>query len=208
VADRARAELSKSELSYIRRRLASPFQIQAYLDSIPYNLEIGGETLRSPRRVLRDRTAHCMEGAMLAAAALRVAGRPPLIMDLTAVDDDDHVVAVFREGGRIGAIATSKFAGLRYREPVYRSLRELAMSYFEDYYDLAGERTLRGYGRPVNLARFDPIGWMTSEEDLWPIAEHLDRISHTSLLGPGRGRRLHRLDGRSKRAGMVGYPKA
>jgi hypothetical protein len=129
-------------------------------------------------------------------------------MDLTAERDDDHVIALFREGDRIGAVATSKFAGLRYRDPVYRNLRELAMSYFEDYYNLAGERTLRGYGRPVNLARFDPIRWMTSEADLWPIAEHLERIRHTRLLSGGQSRRLSRLDSRSRSAGLVGYPGA
>ncbi len=190
------------------RRLSTPAKIQQYLDRITYNLELQGETLRSPRRVLRDRTAHCMEGALFAAAAMRVAGAPPLIMDLTAVDDDDHVIAPFRWRGHWGAIATSKFAGLRYREPVYRSLRELVMSYFEHYFSLKGERTLRGYGRPVNLARFDAIRWMTAEADLWPISTHLERIPHVPILTPPVARALTALDARLYAAGMLGYPKS
>jgi hypothetical protein len=202
---RTPAELTRSErAAYVR--LNTPPKIQAYLDGLPYNTEADGETFRSPRQVLRDRTANCIEGAVLAAAALRQQGRPPLIMDLTAVHDEDHVIAVFRRNRLWGAIATSKFTGLRYREPVYRSLRELAMSYFEHYYNLAGERTLRGYGRPVNLRRFDPIRWMVSEDDLWPIASHLERIPHVSLLPAGATRWLTPLDGRLKAAGLLYYP--
>ena len=198
-------DLSAAEVGALLR-LSTPEKIQEYLDRLPYNLEADGDTLRSPRRVLRDATAHCMEGALLAAAALRVAGEPPLIMDLTAVRDEDHVIAPFRRRGRWGAIATSKFSGLRYREPVYRSLRELAMSYFEHYYNLEGERTLRGYGRPVDLARFDWLHWMTAEDDLWPIAEYLGRIRHASLLSPGMARALTAIEQRLRAAGLLGYP--
>ena len=201
-------ELTPAELAAYRRRLATPVKIQAFLDAIPYNTEEDGETFRSPRRVLRDRTANCIEGAVLAAAALRVQGDPPLIMDLTAVDDEDHVIAVFRRAGLWGAIGTSKFSGLRYREPVYRTLRELVMSYFEHYFNLAAERTLRGYGRPVNLRRFDGLHWMTTETDLWPIAEYLERIPHISLLPRAVAQRLSRLDKRSKIAGTLYHPKA
>jgi hypothetical protein len=172
---RALADLTAKELATFRRRLDSPSKIQRFLDDIPYNTEDQGETFRSPRRVLRDQTANCIEGAVLAAAALRVQGEPPLIMDLTAVHDEDHVIAVYRWRGLWGAIGTSKFTGLRDREPVYRTLRELAMSYFEHYFNLRGERTLRGHGRPVNLARFDRLNWMSSEADLWPIAPHSPR---------------------------------
>jgi len=129
-------------------------------------------------------------------------------MDLTAERDEDHVIAVFRRRGLWGAIGTSKFTGLRYREAVYRTLRELAMSYFEHYFNLRGERTLRGHGRPVNLARFDRQHWMTSESDLWPIAEHLERIAHVPLLPAGRARTLHRLDGRLMTAGLLDHPTA
>ncbi len=189
------------------RGLSTPARIQAYLDRIPYNLESDGDTLRSPRCVLRLGTAHCMEGALLAAAALQAVGEPPIIMDLTAVRDDDHVIALFRRRGRWGAIATSKFSGLRYREPVYRTLRELAMSYFEQYFNLAGERTLRGYGRPLDLTRYAHLHWTTSESDLWPLADALERSRHTPLLSPAAARALHRVDRRLKAAGLLGYPR-
>src|ERR1700737_3649369 len=205
---RALAELTAKELAMFRRRLDTPSKIQQFLDAIAHNLEIGGDTFRSPRRVLRDRTANCIEGAVLAAAALRVQGEPPLIMDLTAVRDEDHVIAVFRRSRLWGAIGTSKFTGLRYREPVYRTLRELAMSYFEQYFNLKGERTLRGYGRPVNLARFDVLHWMTSPEDLWPIAEHLERIPHIPLLPAAAARRLTPLAPQLRAAGLLAHPTA
>lgn len=188
------------------RRLDTPVKVQAWLDSIPYNVEKGGETLRSPRRVIRDRTAHCAEAAFFAAAAFRVNGRPPLIVDLEAVRDDDHVIAVYRERSRWGAVALSKFAGLRFRAPVYRTIRELALSYFEDYYNWDGERTLRACSRPVDLTRFDRISWMTSEEDLWPIVEHLATVPHTRLLDRAAERGLPHLDPRSYRAGLHGAP--
>jgi hypothetical protein len=205
---RALADLTARELATFRRRLDTPSKIQRFLDDIRYNTEDDGETFRSPRRVLRDRTANCIEGAVLAASALRVQGEPPLIMDLIAVHDEDHVITVFHRRGLWGAIATSKFTGLRYREPVYRTLRELAMSYFEQYFNLGGERTLRGYGRPVNLGRFDRVRWMTTEDDLWPIAEHLERIPHVPLIPSAVGRRLTRLDGRLRAAGLLEHPAA
>jgi hypothetical protein len=186
------------------RALKSPRGIQRALDAMPYHL---AGTAWSPRRVLRERTAHCLEGAIFAAAALRVLGFPPLLLDLEAVQDTDHVIAVYRERGHWGAIAKSNFSGLRYREPVYRSLRELAMSYFEGYINLRGDRTLRAYSPPVNLARFDRAhpGWMTTEADLWWVAEHLLEVRHTPLLLPALIRRLSRVDRRSLEAGMVGY---
>lgn len=197
--------LTRGEVATLRR-LSTPEKVQAYLDGLTYNTEPDGETLRSPRRVLRDRTAHCAEGAFLAAAAFRVNGRPPLLVDLEAVRDDDHVLAVYRQRGLWGAVATSKFAGLRYRSPVYRTIRELVLSYFEHYYNWDGERTLRAYSRPVSLARFDRIGWMTAEEDLWPVVDHLVRIAHTPLIPASAGRRLARLDRRSYDAGLHGAP--
>jgi hypothetical protein len=205
---RALAELTARELAVFRRRLDTPAKIQRFLDEIPYNTESDGETFRSPRRVLADRTANCIEGAVLAAAALRVQGEPPLVMDLTATHDEDHVIAVFRRRALWGAIGTSKFTGLRYREPVYRTLRELAMSYFEQYFNLKGERTLRGYGRPVNLARFDVLHWVTSPEDLWPIAERLEGIPHIPLLPAAAARRLTPLAPRLRAAGLLEHPTA
>jgi hypothetical protein len=187
------------------RRLNTPEKVQRFLDTaIAYNKEPQGPTCRSPRRVLRDRVAHCLEGALFGAAALRANGYPALLLDLEAVRDDDHVLAIFRERGHWGAIAKSNYSGLRYREPVYRTLRELALSYFEHYYNLAAEKTLRRYSRPVNLARFDGIGWMTSEEDLWPISDYLFEIPHCRLLPSGCERRLSRVDKRLFDAGLVG----
>ena len=197
--------LTGAELAALRR-LSTPDRIQAYLDGIRYNLEPDGDTLRSPRRVLRDGTAHCAEGAFLAAAAFRVNGRPPLLVDLVAVRDDDHVVAVYRDKGLWGSVGISKFAGLRYRSPVYRTIRELVISYFDHYYNWDGERTLRGYSRPISLAQFDRIGWMTTEDDLWPIVQHLERIGHTKVIPPTSVRGLRSLDPRSYEAGLLGAP--
>ncbi len=194
---------SRQELRRLRA-LRSPVGIQRLLDRMPYHL---AKTAWSPRRVLREGRAHCLEGAIFAAAALRVVGFPPLLLDLEAVQDTDHVVAVYRINGHWGAIAKSNFSGLRFRAPVYRSLRELAMSYFEDYINLRGDRTLRAYSRPVNLARFDDShpGWMTAEDDLWWIPERLVCTPHTHLLTPGLERSLSRVDPRALEAGLVGY---
>jgi hypothetical protein len=197
--------LTRAELAQLRR-LDTAEKIQAYLDGIDYNLEPDGDTFRSPRRVLRDRTAHCAEGALLAAAAFRVHGRPPLVVDLEAVRDDDHVLAVYRDKGLWGSVAISKFAGLRYRSPVYRTIRDLVMSYFDDYYNWDGERSLRAFSRPVSLARFDRIHWMTAEDDLWEINDHLVRIPHTKLLPAGATPRLAKLDRRTYESGIYGAP--
>jgi hypothetical protein len=197
-------EFTASERA-VFRHLTTPEKIQRFLDfDLAYNKEPGGPTCRSPRLVLRDRTAHCMEGALFAAAALQMAGHPPLLVDLEAVRDDDHVLAVFRRRGHWGAIAKSNYSGLRYREPVYRTLRELAMSYFEHYYNLRKEKTLRRYSRPVDLRRFDRIHWMTAGEDVWAIPEHLCEIRHTPLLVPALTRGLARVDDRLFAAGLVG----
>jgi hypothetical protein len=188
------------------KALNTPVKVQRYLDELPYNHERGGATCRSPRRVLRDRTAQCAEGAFFAAAAFRVNGREPLIVDLEADRDDDHLLAVYRDRGHWGAVGKSKFAGLRYRAPVYRTVRELVLSYFEDYYNYAGERTLRRYSRPASLARFDRGGWMTSETDLWPVIEHLVELPHVQLVPPRIAKTLPRKDKRSIAAGLHGAP--
>src|ERR1039458_7760940 len=189
----------------ILKALKTPERIQRFLDTqIAYNKEPDGDTLRSPRRVLRDKVAHCMEGALLAAAALRVQGFPPLLLDLEAVRDDDHVLAIFKQHGHWGAIAKSNYSGLRFREPVYRTLRELAISYFEHYFNAHQEKTLRNYSRPVDLRRFDPLGWMTAEDDVWEIPQYLTGIPHTPLLNPDLTRRLNRVDARLLAAGKLG----
>ena len=202
-SSKMRNELTTRERKLLKS-LSTPWKIQSFLNSLPYNNEPDGDTCRSPRRVMRDRTAHCFEAALFAAAALRVNGWAPLILDLVAVRDSDHVIAVYKIDGCWGAIALSNFSGIRFREPIYRTIRELAVSYFEDYFNLQGEKTLRQYSRPVNLSRFDSIGWMTAEEDVWAVAEYLVDIPHTPIFRPNR--RLY-VDKRLFDAGMVGYRK-
>jgi hypothetical protein len=196
-------EFSRSELRALRA-LKSPAGIQRFLDDIPYHL---AGTAWSPRKVLQGKTAHCLEGAIFGAAALRVLGFPPLILDLEADQDTDHVLAIFKLRGHWGAIAKSNFAGCRYREPVYRTLRELALSYFNTYFNLRGERTLRRYSRPVNLTRFDDRHWMISEKDIWFIAEYLCDITHQPLLKRGMEKHLTRVDRRTWESEMVGHRK-
>jgi hypothetical protein len=196
-----RWSLTEKELRLLRR-LQPPHRLQRFLDDLDYDLE--GKACRSPRRVLEERRVQCLDGALFAAAALRVQGRPPLLLDLEAVQDSDHVIAVFRERGCWGAVARSNYSGLRFREPVYRTLRELALSYFEHYFNLRREKTLRRYSRPVNLARFDAHGWMTSKDDLWYIAEHLVDIPHTPLLSASAARRLGPVQPVLFEAGLVG----
>lgn len=183
------------------RRLNSPAKIQRFLNDLPYHV---ADTAWSPRRVLREGTAHCLEGALLAAAALRVNGFPALVMDLEAVQDTDHVLAIYQLDGHWGSIAKSNFSGLRFREPVYRNIRELAMSYFDDYFNYRGERTLRGYSRPINLERFDHLPWMTSEKPVWSIPELLVTMPHVPLISDRQARRLSRVDKRCYEAGTLG----
>jgi hypothetical protein len=183
------------------RSLKDPHGIQRFLDDQPYHL---ADTAWSPRSVLRENTSHCFEGATFAAAALRANGYPPLVIDLEAVHDTDHVIAVYKQHGHWGAIAKSNYTGCRYREPVYRTLRELALSYFEVYFNLRRERSLRTFSNPVNLARFDSLDWMTTEQPLWFVAEYLFTIRHFPLLKRSMAKRLHRLDDRSFKAGCLG----
>lgn len=186
------------------RSLKTPARIQKFVDSLTYQY---ADTAWSPRRVLRERKGHCLEGALVAAAALRVNGYPPLVMDLEAVRDDDHVLAIYRERGLWGSIAKSNFAGLRFRAPIYRTLRELALSYFEHYYNLRGERTLRAYSLPINLARLDGKNWMTAEEDVWCVTELLVDARHFELIPDKVARELPRVDRRSFDSGMHGWVK-
>ena len=196
-------DFTPSELRALRA-LKTPAGIQRYLDDMPYHL---AGTAWSPRLVLREKTAHCLEGAVFGAAALRVLGFPPLILDLEADQDTDHVIAIFKSRGHWGAVAKSNFTGCRYREPVYRTVRELALSYFNIYFNLRGERTLRRYSRPVNLARFDRLDWMTTGKNIWFIAEHLCDIPHRPLLGRGLHKHLTRVDPRTFQSEMLGHRK-
>jgi len=187
------------------RRLRTPAHIQRFLDDeLAYNKEPGGLTCYSPRLVLRHRAAHCMEGALFAASALRQLGHPPLLLDMESIHDDDHVLAIFKSHAYWGAIAKSNYSGLRYREPVYRTIRELVMSYFEHYFNLRREKTLRRYSRPVNLVRFDRWNWMTSEGDVWMVPEYLCEVAHTAVLPRALETSLSRVDARLFAAGKVG----
>jgi hypothetical protein len=194
-------EFTPAELRRLRA-LKTPAGIQRFLDAMPYHL---AGTAWSPRKVLQEKTAHCLEGAIFAAAALRVLGFPPLIIDFEADQDTDHVLAVYKMRGHWGTIAKSNFSGCRGRDPVYRSLRELALSYFHTYFNLRGERTLRRYSQPVNLARFDRRGWMTTEKGVWFIAEYLVDIPHRPLLRRGVEKNLTRVDPRTWASEMVGH---
>ena len=197
-------DFTRAELALLRK-LNTPHKIQRFLDEeLGYNTERDGETCRSPRRVMRDRVAHCAEGAYFAAAALRVNGNRPLIIDLIAVRDSDHLLAPFRQHGRWGAIAKSNYSGLRFREPVYRTVRELVMSYFAHFYNPAGELTLRGYSTPVNLTRLDSRSWMTTEEDLFFIGDYLNSLAHSDVLQRKLSQRRMKLDRRLYEAGLVG----
>ena len=194
------AAFTPAELRKLRS-FRDPNGIQRFLDAMPYHL---ADTAWSPRRVLREQTSHCLEGAIFAAAALRALGFPPLLLDLEAEHDTDHVLAVFRVKGHWGAVAQSNYTGCRYREPVYRSLRELAMSYFNLYFNMRGERSLRNFSRPVNLRRFDHLEWMTTEDPIWFIPNYLCEIFHYKLLRPAMVKRLHRVDQRLFRAETLG----
>lgn len=182
-------------------RLGTPEEIQTFLDEIPYATDV---TFRSPRQVMRDRQANCMEGAVFAAAALERLGDPPVIVNLKAVRDDDHVIAVFRRRGLVGGIAKSNFAGLRWRTPVYRTLRELALSYFDQYYNPAGELTMRGYTRPVDLRIRRFADWRTRESNLDDMADYLDALPWSRVLPDGDDAWLRRVDERLYRAGLMG----
>src|SRR5215468_5661217 len=190
--------LSKAEFAALRR-LRTPEKIQDFLSRLPANFEIGGQTCLSVREVLRQRRAHCIEGAMLAACALWIHGEPPLLLDLEAVQDYDHVVTLFRRNGCWGAISKTNHPVLRFRDPVYRSLRELAMSYFHEYANRRGEKTLRSYSRAFDLRSVAPRLWVTNGENCWEVAETLDEIRHYPLIGRRQARGLRTRDRMERR---------
>ena len=183
--------------------LTSPAKIQAYLDSIPYSAE---ETNRCPVRILYDGKAHCLDGGVFAAALLRLLGYPPIILDIQPEPgtDDDHVLAIYQRNGFYGAVAKSNFTGLRFREAVYRNLRELVMSYFEVYFNVQGIKTMRGYTRPINLANYDKKCWMWKDEGVDFIEHRLKELRLTSVVTPEMASRFIPVDQRSYEAGMLG----
>ncbi len=196
--------LTKHEKKVLEK-LTTPAKIQYFLDSIPYSTE---SIYRCPLRVLRERIAHCFDGALFAAAVLQRIGHPPIILDLIPNQrDDDHVLALFKIEKHWGAIAKSNFSGLRFREPIFRTLRELALSYFEQYYNTAREKTLRGYTFPLNLKIFDRLGWMYQDLPLELIAKKMDALKRFPLLTKKMISRLQPVDLRSHQAGLFGADK-
>jgi len=194
--------LSKAEFAVLRR-LSTPQRIQDFLNGMSPNFEVDGETCLSVREVLRQRRAHCIEGAMLAACALWVHGEPPLLLDLRAERDYDHVVALFRRGGCWGAISKTNPALLRWRDPVYRSLRELAMSYLHEYANKRNQKTLRSYAGPFDLRRFDPRLWVTNGKNCWDVGATLDDLRHRPLVSRKQARGLRLRDAVERKAGAL-----
>lgn len=171
-------KFSLSELDFLKS-LKSPSGIQRFLNETKYNPDY---ITRSPKKIIYSKTANCFEGALFAAAALRLLGHKPVIVDLMAENDDDHVIAIFKQNNCYGAVAKSNTTVLRFREPVYRTIRELVMSYFDFYFNTLGEKSLRSYSIPVNLERFDKYNWMTTGEDLEFIGDYLFTIKHYPIL--------------------------
>ena len=190
-------------------RLSSPQKIQAFLNAIPINHEIGGETVLSVREVLRQRRAHCIEGAMLAAAALWVNGEPPLVMHLDCHESDfPHVITLFRRHGAWCAISKTNGAPLRYRDPIYRTLRELALSYFHEYFNKRGHKTLRSYSVPFDMRRLPPDEWVTAEKNCWKTHDRLTERRHFALISKRQERLLAKRDKFERHASkIVEYPR-
>ena len=195
----------QAEERAVLETLDSPAAIQAFLDSIPYSTD---PIYRSPRSVLRDRKAHCFDGAVFAAAALRRLGQPARLLDLRAVRDDDHVIALFTRHRHCGAIAKSNYVTMRYREPVYRTLRELALSFFDFYFNLDGEKSMRSYSRPLDLRTCDALAWEVEDAAMETIVRRLDAAPHTALLTAEMERDLAPADERSFRAALLGADPA
>jgi hypothetical protein len=195
---------TKEEISFLNK-LDDPDKIQGFLDSLDYNPNY---ECRSPRFVIKKRSAHCFEGALFAAAALSFIGHKPLLVDMKAFNDDDHVIAVFKEEGHWGAIAKSNFTTLRYREPVYRSLRELIMSYFDFYFNINGDKSLRSYSLPLDLTIYNNRNWTTTDEDLEYIGDKLEQLHHNSVVTKKMIRNLKAASPTMLQAGMMGSNEA
>jgi hypothetical protein len=191
------------------RRLGTPEKIQAFLNGIPCNHELGGETVLSVREVLKQRRAHCIEGAMVAAAAMWVNGMRPLLLHLDChISDYPHVIAVFRRHGGWGAISKTNGAPLRYRDPIYRSLRELALSYFHEYSDRRGHKTLRSYSVAFDMRRIDPKEWVTAKKHCWDTHDRLVALRHYPLISRRQEKLLSKVDPFARRASkIVQYPR-
>jgi hypothetical protein len=191
---------TKDEIRFLKT-MSDPDKIQGFLDSIDYNPNY---ECRSPRWVIMKRSAHCFEGALFAASALQFIGYKPLIVDMKAYNDDDHVIAVFKEDGHWGAVAKSNFTTLRFREPVYRSLRELVMSYFDFYFNIVGDKSLRSYSLPLDLTVYESRNWSTTDEDLEYIGDKLEKIRHYPVVNKKMIINLKKASDTMLKAGMMG----
>ncbi len=207
-ANRRDLGMSVREFSLLKR-LGTPQEIQVFLNATPINHEMDGETILSVREVLRQRRAHCIEGAFLAACALWIHGDPPLLVHLDCdLSDYPHVIAVFRRKGCWGAISKTNGTPLRYRDPVYRTLRELTMSYFHEYYNKRYQKTLRSYSATFDLRRVDPALWVTNEDPCDEIHDRLVKARHYTLISAAQQRLLARRDSFERKASkLVQYPK-
>lgn len=189
-------------------RLTTPEKIQAFVDAIPQNFEVGGQTCLSVREVLRQQRAMCIEGAMVAACALWVNGEPPLLFDLKAKGDYDHVVAVYRRGRCWGAISKTNSIVLRWRDPVYRSLRELAMSYYHEYANRRHQKTLRSYSVPYDLRRMRPDEWVTNQKHCWDVGWALEAVRHFPVVTDRQLRQVRLRDTLERNSmDMIMYPR-
>src|SRR3989338_3599035 len=190
--ERLRGILTPAERK-IFARLTSPSKIQDFLDSLSINFEMNGETYMSPRRVLKNNKAHCFEGALVAAAAFAYHGKKSLLLDLQTVpNDEDHVVALFRQNGLWGAVSKTNHAMLRYRDPIYKTVRELAMSYFHEYIDDDGHKSMRAFSAPFDLSRFSPKKWAIAEDELDWLWEALDSSRRSPIVSAKIVRTLRR----------------
>lgn len=189
--------------------LDSPQKIQAFVARIPANHEPDGETVYSVRSTLRHRRAHCIEGAFVAALALWLHGDPPLLVHMDCdTSDYPHVIALFRRARCWGAISKTNGVRLRFRDPMYRSLRELAMSYFHEYANTRGERTLRSVSRPYDLRRIDPALWVTRSENCWWLHDRLAALPHVPLVTPAQTRAMSRFDPFERRVSkLLQFPR-
>ena len=187
---------SKSEIKLFRR-LNTPKKIQDYVNSLDFNFEEDGDWCMSPREVIKNQKANCLEGAMFAAAVLEFHGGKPFVLDLRSVKkpyDDDHVVAVFKKFGCLGAVSKTNHGVLRYREPIYKTVRELSLSYFHEYFLNDGRKTLREYSEVFDLNYFNKLNWRTTSESLLEISFYLDKIKHHKILSPAQIKNLRKAD--------------
>jgi len=178
-----------AEETAIFRRMTTPEKIQDFITAMPSNAEVEGDTCYSVRTALARNCCHCIEGALIAACALMLIGEPALLMDFQAEGDDDHVLAVFKRGRHWGAISKSNSIWLRWRDAIYASPRELAMSYFHEYV-LKEKKSLRRVSRPFNIGAYDPAYWVTAEDHCWDMAGEIDAAPHFSLITKAQARKL------------------